>query len=292
MKNTDYLVYLVTKNGATTKFARDSSGWVQTSPAGTRRRCTAEQVLNHLLPALVLGDSVARTEVRWKRGKHFLGRIERLRWRALTGYIRTVESVWRSMVFIVLEGFSGTGKTSLAIGLEKRGWIRLQESAHAVPRDVPVADRADTAADFSHLGATMMYSSVISMLRLSRTIVSVGYLLGDLAYAKIRYELKKSDAYPDMVRIVKRVLEVPGMRPDLYILLKAEIDTINHRQMSKDERERNVTEFFRTRYYTALAEVHHELNEENTEVVETDSNEDATLQTILEILGRRKVISA
>ena len=82
MKNTDYLVYLVTKNGATTKFARDSSGWVQTSPAGTRRRCTAEQVLNHLLPALVLGDSVVRTEVRLKRGKHFHGRIERLRRRA------------------------------------------------------------------------------------------------------------------------------------------------------------------------------------------------------------------
>ena len=196
------------------------------------------------------------------------------------------------MVFIVLEGFSGTGKTSLAIGLEKRGWIRLQESAHAVPRDVPVADRADTAADFSLLGATMMYSSVISKLRQTRNIVSEGYLLGDLAYAKIRYELKKSDAYPEMVRIVKRVLEVPGMRPDLYILLKAEIGTINHRQMNKDERERNVTEFFRTRYYTALAEIHRELNEGNTEVVETDSNEEATLQIILEILNRRRVVSA
>ena len=95
-----------------------------------------------------------------------------------------------------------------------------------------------------------------------------------------------------MVRIVKRVLEVPGMRPDLYILLKAEIGTINHRQMNKDERERNVTEFFRTRYYTALAEIHRELNEGNTEVVETDSNEEATLQIILEILNRRRVVSA
>jgi len=78
MKNTDYLVYLVTRNGVTTKFARDAKGWVQTSPVGTRRRCTAEQVLNHLLPALALGDSIVKTEVRL-RGRRFHPRIERLR---------------------------------------------------------------------------------------------------------------------------------------------------------------------------------------------------------------------
>ena len=196
------------------------------------------------------------------------------------------------MAFIVLEGFSGTGKTSLASALEKRGWLRLQESAHAVPRDVPVADRADTAADFSLLGATMMYSSVVSKLRQSRNIVSEGYLLADLAYAKIRYELKKSDAYPDMVPMVKRVLEVPGMRPDLYILLKAEHETIDNRQLDKGERERNMTEFFRTRYYTALAEIHRELGEERTEVVQTDSDLDATLRVIMETLERRRVVTA
>lgn len=195
------------------------------------------------------------------------------------------------MVFIVLEGFSGTGKTSLAMGLERQGWLRLQESAHSVPKDVPVADRADTAADFSLLGATMTYSSLISKLRHEKNIVSEGYLLGDLAYAKIRYELKKSDAYPDMVTMVKRILEVPAMRPDLYILLKAGPQTINHRQLGKDERERNVTEFFRTRYYTALAEIHEELEEQNTEVVETDSDLEVTLQSILDVLGRRKVIT-
>ena len=194
------------------------------------------------------------------------------------------------MAFIVLEGFSGTGKTSLAQGLERRGWLRLQESAHAVPRDVPVADRADTAADISLLGATMMYSSVISKLRQARNIVSEGYLLGDLAYAKIRYELKKSDAYPDMVQMVKRILTIPAMRPDLYILLKAGPETINHRQMGKDDRERNVTEFFRMRYYTALAEIHEELKEDKPEVVETDHDLEVTLQDILEILGRRRVI--
>ena len=196
------------------------------------------------------------------------------------------------MVFIVLEGFSGTGKTSLAMVLEGKGWLRLQESAHAVPRDVPVADRADTAADFSLLGATMMYSSVISKLRQKRNIVSEGYLLGDLAYAKIRHELKKSDAYPDMVSMVRRLLETPALRPDLYILLKAGPETISSRQLGKDERERNMTEFFRTRYYTALAEIHHELGEEEAEVVETDSDVGATVRGVLDILERRRVITA
>ncbi len=195
------------------------------------------------------------------------------------------------MVFVVFEGFSGTGKTSLAMGLERRGWMRLQESAHAVPKDVPVADRADTAADFSLLGATMMYSSVISKLRGTRNIVSEGYLLGDLAYAKIRFELGKSGAYPQMVTMVKRVLEEPALRPDLYIILRAGSETINNRQKFKDDRERNVTEFFRTRYYTALAEIHQELKEGNTEPVETDSDLEVTLQTILGILRGRKVIT-
>ena len=196
------------------------------------------------------------------------------------------------MTFIVLEGFSGTGKTSLAQALERVGWLRLQESAHAVPRDVPVADRADTAADFSLLGATMTYSSIVSKLRGTRNIVSEGYLLSDLAYAKIRYELKKSDAYPSMVTMVKRVLEEPALRPDLYVLLKAGSETISSRQLGKDERERNTAEFFRTRYYTALEEIHDELQESSIEAVETDHDVEVTLSSILEILARRKVILA
>jgi thymidylate kinase len=193
------------------------------------------------------------------------------------------------MAFIVLEGFSGTGKTSLAMELERQGWLRLQESAHAVSREVPVAERADTTADFSLLGATMTYSSLINRFRPTRNIVSEGYLLADLAYAKIRYELKRSNAYPAMLRMVRRILEEPTMRPDLYLLLKAGPGTIDARQKGKDDRERNVTEFFKTRYYTALAEIHRELKEEQIEEVETDSAIETTLGVILETLDRRKV---
>jgi thymidylate kinase len=194
------------------------------------------------------------------------------------------------MAFIVLEGFSGTGKTTLAIGLEKRGWLRAQESAHTVARDVPVAERADTAADFSLLGATMMYSSIISKQRCKRNIVSEWYLLGDLAYAKIRYELKKSLAYPSMLAICRDILNDPALRPDLYVILKAGPEVIGLRQRNKEDREKNESEFFRTRYYSALEEIHSELKEERTEVVQTDSDTGATLGNIFEVLARCKVI--
>jgi thymidylate kinase len=194
------------------------------------------------------------------------------------------------LAFVVLEGFSGSGKTSLAMGLERLGWLRLQESAHAVSKEVPVADRADTAADFSLLGATMTYSSLIVRMRGTRNIVSEGYLLADLAYAKIRYELKKSIAYPTMVPMVKRMLEEQALRPDLYLLLKAGQKTIELRQEEKSDRDRNVTEFFRTRYYTALAEIHAELKEDRVEIVETDSDLEVTLQNILGILNKCGVI--
>ncbi len=82
MKNTDYLVYLITKKGSTTKFTRDAEGWAQVSPAGVVRRCTAEQVLNHLLPALVVGDGIVETKVELKRSRKFHPRIEQMRKRS------------------------------------------------------------------------------------------------------------------------------------------------------------------------------------------------------------------
>jgi thymidylate kinase len=188
------------------------------------------------------------------------------------------------MAFIVLEGFSGTGKTTLARRLEDEGWLRLEESAHAVPTDVPVADRADTFADFSLMGATMVYSSLISKYRSARNIVSEGYLLSDLAYARIRYELKKSTAFPAMMDFCRKMLSETAMVPDLYIILQAGAETIGQRQAHKNERERNETEYFRTRYYSALDEIHAELKQINFERVETDGDPSLTLTKIIELV--------
>lgn len=193
------------------------------------------------------------------------------------------------MVFVVIEGFSGTGKTSLAKALEKKGWMRLAESAHVVPKRVPVAERADTPADYSLLGATMVYSSIIAGLREKRKIVSEGYLLSDLAYARIRYDLEKSDAFPSMLQICKDMLRNEKLRPDLYVLLQAEDVTIDERQQRKNRRERNATEFFRTRYYSAIAEIHEKLGEDKVEKIRTDSDLSATLNAILAALKKRRL---
>jgi len=192
---------------------------------------------------------------------------------------------------VVLEGFSGTGKTTLAKALEREGWLRLEESAHAVPKDVPVADRADTFADYSLVGATLVYSSLISKLRSKRDIVSEGYLLSDLAYAKIRYELKKSTAYPAMMALCKKILSYPPMRPDLYIVLQARADTIDSRQQHKSKRERNDAEYFRFRYYSALAEVHEEIQQDNLVRIDTDGNVRATLGRIQTVLNSRRLLT-
>jgi len=194
------------------------------------------------------------------------------------------------MAFVVLEGFSGTGKTTLARRLEKRGWVRLQESAHALPNHVPVADRGDTYSDYSLLGATLAYTSTISRLRETRDVISEGYLLSDLAYAKIRYELKKSTAYPVMLAMCRQVLTDPTMRPDLYVLLEVGHETLYSKHVEKKERDRNTTGFFRTRYYTALAEVHEELGERNVERVHADSDSRETLHAVFAAMKRRNVL--
>lgn len=191
------------------------------------------------------------------------------------------------MVFVALEGFSGTGKTTIAKWMEKKGWLRIAESAHVVPRQVPVADRADTFADYSLVGATMQYCSVISMNRDKRNIVAEGYLLSDLAYARIRYELGKSEAFPALLSLVKRIVADRETRPDLYILLKAGSDTISRRQKRKNERERNVNEFFRSRYYTAIEELHRRLDQKEVEVIRTDLTRRQTLSQISAALKSR-----
>ncbi len=45
--------------GTSESYYRDQSGWVKVSTRGRIFRATAEQVLNHLLPALAFGDRLA-----------------------------------------------------------------------------------------------------------------------------------------------------------------------------------------------------------------------------------------
>jgi hypothetical protein len=52
MKNTDYVIYMKTTRGRTWKYLRDETGWKQMGPEGQMHRMTAEQLLNHLLPAV------------------------------------------------------------------------------------------------------------------------------------------------------------------------------------------------------------------------------------------------
>jgi hypothetical protein len=51
LSNDNYLITLGTKN-FTEKYFRDQKGWVKISSKGNQFRLTAEQLLNHLLPAL------------------------------------------------------------------------------------------------------------------------------------------------------------------------------------------------------------------------------------------------
>ncbi len=51
LSNDSYVVLMSTKN-FTERYYRDKTGWVKVSARGRRFRMTAEQVLNHLLPAL------------------------------------------------------------------------------------------------------------------------------------------------------------------------------------------------------------------------------------------------
>jgi len=51
LTNESYLILMGTKN-FTERYYRDEKGWLKVSARGRKFRMTAEQVLNHLLPAL------------------------------------------------------------------------------------------------------------------------------------------------------------------------------------------------------------------------------------------------
>lgn len=50
LTNDSYTIYIGTKN-FTEKYFKDKKGWLKISAKGNEFRMTAEQVLNHLLPA-------------------------------------------------------------------------------------------------------------------------------------------------------------------------------------------------------------------------------------------------
>lgn len=61
LSNESYLIRLSTRTG-TELYYREGKGWVKVSRRNRKFRATAEQVLNHLLPALAgLAPSVAVT---------------------------------------------------------------------------------------------------------------------------------------------------------------------------------------------------------------------------------------
>jgi len=51
LTNGRYVILIGTRN-FTERYYRDESGWLKVSARGRKFRATAEQVLNHLLPAL------------------------------------------------------------------------------------------------------------------------------------------------------------------------------------------------------------------------------------------------
>jgi len=51
LTNQSYVIFIKTKT-STERYYRDKAGWVKVSSRGRTFRATAEQVLNHVLPAI------------------------------------------------------------------------------------------------------------------------------------------------------------------------------------------------------------------------------------------------
>jgi len=61
LKNESYIIFMGTKN-FTEKYFKDKRGWIKISAKGKKFRMTAEQLLNHLLPAI----AGVKTGLIWK----------------------------------------------------------------------------------------------------------------------------------------------------------------------------------------------------------------------------------
>ena len=52
LTNDSYVIVIGSKSGKTERYYRDAAGWLKVSMRGRTFRMTAEQVLNHVLPAM------------------------------------------------------------------------------------------------------------------------------------------------------------------------------------------------------------------------------------------------
>ena len=71
LTNDSYVILIHTKS-ATERYYRDKTGWLKVSTRGRKFRATAEQVLNHVLPALAgikpnLTITVEHREPHWQK---------------------------------------------------------------------------------------------------------------------------------------------------------------------------------------------------------------------------------
>lgn len=73
LTNDTYVIFIHTKN-TTERWYRDRKGWVKVSSRGNKFRATAEQVLNHVLPAIAAVKPGVSIEV-----KHSESRARKLR---------------------------------------------------------------------------------------------------------------------------------------------------------------------------------------------------------------------
>ena len=65
MKNDECVIKIMSKRGSLLQtYRREKDGWIQISPNGTVRPCTAEQLLSHILPPLA---SVSQSKVKVER---------------------------------------------------------------------------------------------------------------------------------------------------------------------------------------------------------------------------------
>lgn len=62
MRNDECKIRFIMPNGREQVFQKEEGHWVQISTRGIKRKCTAEQVLSHLLPALFFGRVTTKIE--------------------------------------------------------------------------------------------------------------------------------------------------------------------------------------------------------------------------------------